>query len=169
MYAGALIWLVIVSISAIQLVQTARRMKQLTKFDGPDRPMWQGDKHMQATWEIANMMAALDGWCTKSKKKPTHHLPHRSPSSERTPLASDTPNSTVYGTFSDQGYHRLLCQEVFSKLFIIMFLSMFLLWIAQWLFWGGFIFLISDDLVVYREHSNAEVTIMPVPLLSQFP
>ncbi|KAJ5729800.1 uncharacterized protein N7483_004308 [Penicillium malachiteum] len=150
MYAGALMWLVIFSIALIKLMRTALRMKRLSEFGGPDQPRWQEAK---TTLEIAKMMAGLDGWYTKLNKKPTHHSPHQVLSSERTPLTRRqneecTPNNAVYGTFSDQENHRQLCQSVlYSEFYAIMVLSMFLLWISQWLFWGGFIFLISDELV----------------------
>ncbi|KAJ5710520.1 hypothetical protein N7488_004676 [Penicillium malachiteum] len=150
MYAGALMWLITVGMALIQLTRTARRMKRLTDLDAPYRPMRQGDKYWQATLELETfrMMAALNGWCTRLKEDLTLQ---QSPSSEETPFAirqnrDCAPNSAVYGTFSDQGHRRWSSQKVkVSEYHAIAVLSMFLFWIAQSMFWGGFILLTSDE------------------------
>ncbi|KAI0858028.1 hypothetical protein F4860DRAFT_326367 [Xylaria cubensis] len=61
-------------------------------------------------------------------------------SSEATPLRRAEWGNTVYGTFSVEGPNERVSQELYGAVVIAM-----LLWISQWLFWGGFVGLSSEE------------------------
>ncbi|KAJ5685153.1 hypothetical protein N7536_007772 [Penicillium majusculum] len=133
MYAGALVWLIIVSVVIAQLIR-AIRMNRLTG-PGLDTPDWQGGK--QTTSKIEELMDHLDECCTRL-------MGSRSP--EKTPLIrSKGGDHTDYGTCSVEGQDDRVSRKSFVGLYAATVISMLLLWIAQWLFWGGFIGLSSEE------------------------
>ncbi|KAI2713067.1 hypothetical protein DTO012A7_9686 [Penicillium roqueforti] len=133
MYAGALAWLIIVSVVIAQVIR-AIRMSRLTRpvFDTPD---WQGGK--QTTSKIEELMDHLDECCTGLVE---------SRGSEETPLIkSKGRDHTDYGTYSVKGHDDRVSKKSFLGLYAATIISMLLLWIAQWLFWGGFIGLSAEE------------------------
>ncbi|KAJ5188674.1 hypothetical protein N7472_007688 [Penicillium cf. griseofulvum] len=133
MYAGALMWLSVVSV-VITLLIRAMRMNRLTG-PGIDTPEWQGGK--QTTSKIEELMDHLDDRCTRLMES-------RGP--EKTPLIkSRGGDHTDYGTCSVEGLDDRVSQKSFVGLYAATVISTLLLWIAQWLFWGGFIGLSSEE------------------------
>ncbi|RFU26864.1 hypothetical protein B7463_g9466, partial [Scytalidium lignicola] len=105
MYAGALMWLIIISLTFVQL-------------------MWA----IQPTSNIA------EGLMDNSRGL------------EETPLTrSKRGNSKAYGTFPIKGQNNWISQKKPVKLYAAAVIRMLPLWIAQWLFWGGFIALSSEE------------------------
>ncbi|KAI2730076.1 hypothetical protein CBS147332_1928 [Penicillium roqueforti] len=131
MYAGALVWLIIVSVVIAQVIR-AIRMNRLTGpvFDTSD---WQGGK--QTTSKIEELMDHLDECCTGLVK---------SRGSEGTPLIKIKGRDyTDYGTF--KSHDGRVSNKSFVGLYAATIISMLLLWIAQWLFWSGFIGLSAEE------------------------
>lgn len=145
MYAGALMWLIIISLALIQLMRATRRMNRLTGSGSLDLPKWQRGK--QTTSNIAEeLMAQLSELCTRLREKLANYWMDKSRSSEETPLtSSEGGDYMVYGTFSVKGQNNWVSQKASVELYTAMAISMLLLWIAQWLFWGGFIGFSSDE------------------------
>ncbi|GAD92445.1 hypothetical protein PMAA_074980 [Paecilomyces variotii No. 5] len=66
--------------------------------------------------------------------------------SEETPLMNhDRRDDAIYGTFFVRNSVHWLSQKPSTELYEAAVISMFLLWIAQWLFWVGFIGLSSEE------------------------
>lgn len=139
MYAGALLWLIIVSVVIAQLIR-AIRMNRLTG-PGFDTPEWQGGK--QTTSKIKDLMGHLDECCTRLME---------SRGSEETSLIKSRGDHTDYGACSVEGQHDRVSQKSFVGLYAATVISMLLLWIAQWLFWGGFIGLSSEEYVLHSHY-----------------
>ncbi|TRX90908.1 hypothetical protein FHL15_008113 [Xylaria flabelliformis] len=66
--------------------------------------------------------------------------------SEATPLKRAEWRNIVYGTFSVEGPNKRVSQKASMGLYGAVVITM-LLWILQWLFWGGFIGLSSEEYV----------------------
>ena len=111
-------------------------MKRFTGSGSLNLPKWQRSK--QTTSNIAEeLMAQLNEyWIDKSRAL------------EETSLtSSEGGNYTVYGTLPVKSQNNWVSQKAFAKLYAVTTISMLLLWIAQWLFWGGFIGLSSEEYV----------------------
>ena len=77
------------------------------------------------------------------------HIMDKSRGSEVTPLmSSEEGDHAVYGTFSVIIRKNWLAQNAFKDLYPTTVTSMLLLWIAQWVFWVGFIGLSSEEYVL---------------------
>ncbi|KAG9229429.1 hypothetical protein BJ875DRAFT_474850 [Amylocarpus encephaloides] len=71
----------------------------------------------------------------------------KSRGSEETPLtSSEGEDYAVYGTFSVKGHNNWVSQKLSVELYATVKIIL-LLWIAQWLFWAGFIGLSSEEYV----------------------
>jgi len=147
MYAGALLWLIIIIVAFVQLMRVTRRMKRFTGSGSLDLPKWQSSK--QTTSNIAEeLMARLNEHCTWLEEKLAHYWIDKSRALEETPLTSgEGGNYTVYGTLPVKSQNNWVSQKAFAKLYTVTAISMLLLWITQWLFWGGFIGLSSEEYV----------------------
>lgn len=147
MYAGALLWLFIISLAIFQLMRATRRMNRLTGSGSLDLPKRQRGK--QTTSNIAEeLMAPLNERCTRLRKKLAHYWMDKSRVSEQTLLTSSEGGyCMVYGTFSVKGQNNCVSQNASVELYAATVGIMLLLWIAQWLFWGGFIGLSSEEYV----------------------
>lgn len=157
-YAGALVQLIIVSVVIAQLIR-AIRMNRLT---GPsfDIPEWQGGK--QTTSKIEDLIDHLEEYCTRliesrgSEETPLIRSEGTDP--EETPLIKIKGGDyTYYSTCSVKGRDNRVSQKSFMGLYAATVISMLLLWIAQQLFWGGFIGLSSEEYVLhsyYLAHIN---------------
>jgi len=145
MYAGALMWLILISLALVQLMRATHRMNRLTGSGSFDLPKWQRGK--QTTSNIAEeLMAQLNERCTRLMEQLAYYWMDKSRSSEETPLtSSEGGDYRVYGTFSVKGQNNWLSQKASVELYVATVISMLLLWIAQWLFWGGFISLSSEE------------------------
>ncbi len=104
MYAGAFMWLLIVTLVLLQLILRFR--EELARS-------WMDER--------------------RGSKEPL--------------LKRSERNYTGYGTLSAQGRNSRITKKVSVDLYAATVKIMFLLWIAQWLFWGGFIGLSSGEYV----------------------
>lgn len=93
-------------------------------------------------------MAQLNERCTRLREKLAHYWMDKNRGSEETPLtSSEGGDYMVYGTFSVKGQNNWVSQKASVELYAATVISMLLLWIAQWLFWGRFIGLSSEEYV----------------------
>lgn len=145
MYAGALIWLFIISLALVQLIRATCKVNRLTGSGSLDLPKWQRGK--QTTSNIAEeLMAQLNERWTRLMEQLAYYWVDKSRDSEETPLtSSEGGDYRVYGTFSVKGQNNWVSQKASVELYAATVISMLLLWIAQWLFWGGFISLSSEE------------------------
>ncbi|KAF2802260.1 uncharacterized protein BDZ99DRAFT_512554 [Mytilinidion resinicola] len=144
MYTGALMWLIIISVAFLLSMQTIRMKDRLTGSGNLDLPKWQRSK--QTTSNVAEWPTAQSN---EHRTRAGYELPHGKgksrASAETSLMRSEGGNYTVYGTLPVQNQSDSVSQKAFAKLHAVTALSMLLLWIAQWLFWDGFIGLSSED------------------------
>jgi hypothetical protein len=107
MYAGAFMWLIIISLVFIWLMLAMYGIDRLTGSGNTDLPKWQR-------------------------------------SNQTTPLTSSGGNYTGYDTLPVKPHNNQVSQKSFVGLYAVASISM-LFWIAQWLFWGGFIGLSTEE------------------------
>ncbi|KAL2845125.1 hypothetical protein BJX68DRAFT_242344 [Aspergillus pseudodeflectus] len=140
MYAGALLWLVVVGPALVQLMRAMRRMNRLANSGGADPSCSQTSQ--ATTSEISDEVVALlhERWTKMNGDlQPLDTLRDF----EEALLASSRRGHTIaYGTFSSQKDTRS-SPETF--LYAGTVITMLLLWIAQWFFWGGFLGLSAEE------------------------
>ncbi|KAI0518305.1 hypothetical protein F5B22DRAFT_600701 [Xylaria bambusicola] len=78
------------------------------------------------------------------KEKLTRSLMDEIRVSEETPLKRGEGRDKEYGTLSGEGINKRVSQKVPVGLYGVVVITM-LLWIAQWLFWGGFLGLSLEE------------------------
>ncbi|KAH8790632.1 hypothetical protein BGZ57DRAFT_850038 [Hyaloscypha finlandica] len=109
---------------------------QGTERGGPATIMYAG----AFMWLVISILALFG-----LRWKVAHYWMDKSRSSEESPLArSEGGESTTYGTFSAKGQSNWASQKAYVELSAAAVKVMLLLWIVQWLFWGGFIGLSSE-------------------------
>ncbi|KAE8135075.1 hypothetical protein BDV38DRAFT_285277 [Aspergillus pseudotamarii] len=144
MYAGALMWLIIVGLTLVSFMWA-----MFWLIASSNCHQRHGQRHKQSSSNIADEpMAFSDERRAKRRDKRARHGMDRSSGPEGTPLrSSEGRYDTVhqYGTFSFEGRNHLAFPEASMQWYVATVPSLLLLWIAQWLFWGGFIGLSSEE------------------------
>ncbi|KAI8649141.1 hypothetical protein NCS57_01450200 [Fusarium keratoplasticum] len=128
MYIGALIWLLTVAASFIEATRYMYRIGSLSCSDGADLPDWHRRKYATANNQDMGIFESLLG-----QPQP------------RMPPSRKEEQYTEYGTFSSGGKENKLPQKMPAMLFTVVARMMPFVWIAQWLFWVGFIGLSSEE------------------------
>lgn len=95
---------------------------------------------------VAAFMAGPNEYWPRSEEKVARHWINKTGTLENARLMkSKAANCTVYGTLPvEEGQHNVVPQNTSIKLHAFTVTSM-LLWIAQWLFWGGFVTLSLEE------------------------
>jgi hypothetical protein len=94
---------------------------------------------------FAQLMALPNAHWMWSEEKVANHWMERSRSlEEASTKGSKGGNFTVYGTLPFERQNNVVSQKAPMKLYAVTVISM-LLWIAQWLFWGGFVALSLEE------------------------
>lgn len=128
MYTGALLWLAIIAVS---IVWSTRAILRMTGSDNRDK-----------------LRRQLEDPCAWLGEQLESYWMEKSGGSDAEETSSLLSGTTLYApSYStvpsrSQGYSN--SQKELAKLYAVTAMSMFLLWIAQWLFWGGFIDLTSE-------------------------
>ncbi|KAI1181534.1 hypothetical protein F5B17DRAFT_274204 [Nemania serpens] len=143
MYAGALMWLIVSSLVLVGLIRASHKINRLIKSTNFDVPEWQRGK--QTTNMVEELMVQLNERCIRLRERLIHHLANESGRPQVTLLTSSGGGHAVYGTFSVAGQTNWVSQKAPVALYATTVLSLLLLWIAQWLFWGGFIGLSLEE------------------------
>ncbi|PLB43277.1 hypothetical protein P170DRAFT_370267 [Aspergillus steynii IBT 23096] len=130
MYAGALLWLMLF---ILVLVQSMRAKRKINKLTGSTTV-----EEVTSAWN-ENRINSKDGIAQSSKDNA---------GTEKTPLTRTERHSTAYGTFSDPGQQHWVSQNAFVELCVATAMGMLFLWVAQWLFWGGFVGLSLEEYVL---------------------
>lgn len=146
MYAGALLWLVITLVPFVWLIRIARRMNRVTGSGDDDMPKRRGSR--RTTSIIAEeLMAKFDEpltwlgaelescWMDKSNVRAL---------GETSSLVGGERHYTTYGTLPVQSQGN---RKELAELYVVTTVCLLLLWIAQWVFWAGFIGLSPEEYV----------------------
>ncbi|KAJ3461029.1 hypothetical protein MRS44_011896 [Fusarium solani] len=133
MYAGALIWLLTIAALFIETTRYIYKIGSLSCSNGADLPDWHRRKYATSNNQDMGALESLLG-----QPQP------------RMPSSRKEGQYTEYGTFSSGGKETKLPQKMPATLFTVVARSMPFVWIAQWLFWVGFIGLSSEEFVYVR-------------------
>lgn len=150
MYAGALMWLIIVGLTLVSFISTTFWSTAYGNCQPRD-----GQRHKYTSLKIADeSMAFSNERRAKRRDSRARHGVLRSSGREGTPLSSEGRYDTMhhYGTFSFEVQNRLAFPEASVQWYASTVLSLLLLWVAQWLFWGGFIGLSSAEYVFIQTY-----------------
>jgi len=137
MYAGALAWLVVVVIALVLVLQTVQG--SLAQSDRTPKSHGNRSATSNAAEEILGPMN--ESWSWLEEKVALRWLNmHRA--TERTPLMSDAGLGNMGygilpGTYTQPTV--LIVEKSTVRLYLIAIITMSLLWLAQCMFWGGFI------------------------------
>ncbi|KAF2714403.1 hypothetical protein K504DRAFT_420198 [Pleomassaria siparia CBS 279.74] len=145
MYAGALLWLMVTAATSVQLMRITPRMKELTRSASLDPPTWQRN-HQTTSNIVEEMMAQIHYWHTSLGEKLARYWSEKARAlEEESLLGGEGRRDEGYGTLPFKRQHDWVSSKGFVQIYAVPVSSMVLLWIAQWLFWGGFISLSSDE------------------------
>lgn len=114
MYAGALMWLIVIAVPFIQAMRAMYRIRGFIGSGGAESARYQRSKHTTLKVFETNIFESL--------------LNQPSVSGHR-----------GYGTLHIGRTYSRLSPEVPAKLYTVATISMPLIWIAQWFFWVGFV------------------------------
>jgi hypothetical protein len=148
MYAGALLWLFVIMMAIAQLMRTALKMKKSTGSKTLNIPR-QHRSQRRGSSIIEALMIRLDEHCTRLWQKLAHTWIKEYSIVETTPLmTTEGGHYTGYGTLPVKSQYNMIPRDAFLKLYTFTAMTTILLWVAQWLFWGGFVGLASDEYVL---------------------
>ncbi|EXJ71354.1 uncharacterized protein A1O5_05161 [Cladophialophora psammophila CBS 110553] len=102
--------------------------------------------HIAAILAFVSLMALFNQYWTLLEDKRAHQWADKSKSLEEA-LRSEGGYYTAYGTLPIEGQNNRLPQKAFVRLYTVSIIGMLFLWIAQWLFWSGFIGLSLEEYV----------------------
>jgi hypothetical protein len=144
MYTGAAMWLVVIVVTSVLLLQAAHRFVA--------QPGSQANRPSAPTVARDLMTSFHNQWIGFEERLARYWL-DKDCDLEGRPLAhGDGHSHVVYGTIlTNDRYNRTIQTErAIVRLTLIAITSMFLLWIAQWMFWVGLIDLSSKEYVLLR-------------------
>ncbi|KAJ4378563.1 hypothetical protein N0V86_006270 [Didymella sp. IMI 355093] len=136
MYGGAALWLCTIITSVVVLLQLAREAASETEPQIERRTAARPFDRLNESWTRVEDLLA-------------HHI-DRERDAEREPLLRSP--AQTYGTVGPSGVR---IRRRMARLTIVTLAAMFFLWIAQWLFWAGFIQLSAETYVRARVSSCA--------------
>lgn len=134
MYAGALIWAIVIVMLFVQVVRVMHRNIRLIESDAAGSPWWQ--RHTIVS--VKNFEAG------PSRPNEDESLLSRPSVSE----GIEGANFTVYGTLPTGSNTNVLYRRGLSRLYTVTAMSIPLLSVAQCLFWVGFISVSSEEYVI---------------------
>ena len=104
--------------------------------------------HIVVMLAFVSLMALLNQYWTWLEEKKAHHWIDKSKGLEEASLMrSEGGSYTTYGTLPIERQNKRVSQKAVMKLYTVSITSMLFLWIAQWLFWSGFIGLSLEEYV----------------------
>lgn len=139
MYLGAVTWLVVMVVTSALLLQAAHQTII------PPEPR---ASKLSAPMIAKNFMSTINEQWIKFEEMLAHCWLHGSCEGEERPLAHGSCQAYAgYGTIpTDDHEHNIsLLDRRVVRLALIAGIGMLFLWIAQWIFWTGFILLSSNE------------------------
>jgi hypothetical protein len=157
LYAGAFMWLIIIVMALVLLMLATRGVKTSTRGAGIYGLKSQTSKKtMRGILE--ELMAEFNTFWTWLEESLLHLWFDKSWDLEETASTnSERQTHTAYGTLPCSVSNNRNVEKGMARLLSIAILSMILLWIAQWLFWAGFIGLSMEEYV--HVHTRTEVNL----------
>ncbi|KAF2010490.1 hypothetical protein BU24DRAFT_356777 [Aaosphaeria arxii CBS 175.79] len=144
-YMGALMWLAVAIVAVVLLILASCRSKRKSVLGRYETRIPTASSNMRKE-TMENMMGLFNQRWEDLEDNIARHWLHNDPIREVDSLLnSGECQSMGYGTFFIAVRNKQTISKVVLRLVCIAILSVFLLWIAQWLFWGGFIALAADE------------------------
>ncbi|CAM1511901.1 Fc.00g094140.m01.CDS01 [Cosmosporella sp. VM-42] len=145
MYAGALLWLIIMLLVFVQLMRAIYRMARLARSRNADLPKWRRRKQTASNIveELGDQLNEY--WTRLGENLADYGVDGSRTLGETSSTGSEGGGYTTYGTLPTESKVSRVSQKAFAKIYIVTAIIMLFLWVAQWLFWGGFISLSSDE------------------------
>lgn len=145
LYAGALMWLLVTVAALALLLQAICRAKMSTRgarFDGLEP---RTDRRTIPS-VLEELVALFNIFWTRFEESLLRSWLDESWVQEQ-PLSTSSEEQiyTVYGTLPSKVPENQIIEQGMVRLFLIAIASMIFLWIAQWLFWAGFIGLSMEE------------------------
>lgn len=148
MYHGALMWLMIVGMVLALLVRTTQRIIRMTEIPSIKPSASKPQRVGKGISTFAEgIMAQVRERYTRFKEKAIHFCVIEYMNSEESLLIRN--NRLTYGTFSSTTENHWASHRASVGMYAALTLGMVLLWLAQWLFWSGFVILSSEEYVLY--------------------
>ena len=139
MYAGALMWVMVITAALILLVQAIRGRPVSARGWREHSPTLPRSKYTTPI-TVEEYLDPFNECWTRLEANLVCHWTRTRCHTETTPLTAgfgaDCPG---YGTLLIKGTTNDTLERNTAKLYLLFIISMFFLWIAQWLFWAGFI------------------------------
>jgi len=156
MYAGALMWLVVV-IVALVLLLTSRPIPG--NHPSVTRVYVKPARSQASAPTIPNVREDLitpfnERWTWLETKLMSHWIEKSWDLEEELLLSREQQAYTTYGTLPVKSTCNQPMIRRMVRLYLIAVISMFLLWVAQWLFWVGFIGLSLEEYVHPRPRTT---------------
>ena len=154
MYAGALMWAIVVIVALVSLIQAARGDNESTRDTEVDA-MTKRQAINNAELNIAQeLMISFNKHWGRMEDALVHRWAGKTGKLEEAlSTTSERHTYTVYGTLPVSGTNTQIIKKSTVRLYLIAITSLALLWIAQWLFWAGFIGISMEEYVpMCRSH-----------------
>jgi len=154
LYTGALMWLVVIVVALVLLLQAIRGVKTSTRDAESDRlkPQMGRKSTLSLAEELTAPFKAVWAWLEEFSR---HCWFDKSWDLEETMSTSHEEQPyTVYGTLPSKLPNKRTMKKGIARLFLITITTIFFLWIAQWLFWLGFIGLSMEEYVPGRTYTE---------------
>ncbi|KAH8621222.1 hypothetical protein IG631_24129 [Alternaria alternata] len=154
LYAGALMWLIVIIVALVLFMQAICGTNTLPRGAETDGLKSQPDTQTMSG-PVQGLMAPFNVFWTRLEDRVSQSWVDKSWDLEETPLRSNEGQThPVYGTLPTRAPDNLMVKKVVARLFVVTTISMVLLWIAQWLFWVGFLGLSMEEYVLARTHKT---------------
>jgi hypothetical protein len=139
MYVGAVMWLIVVIVSLALVLKVA--CEAIVRPEGQQRSRTLPSIIREMMVQLSQIWTLFENWVAR-------HCEGGSRNPEQEPLVHEPTQN--YGTLPIKGSHIRSTSRTTVRLTIIAMISSFLLWIAQCLFWFGFISHSAEEYVPVR-------------------
>jgi hypothetical protein len=143
MYVGALMWVIVVIVTLVSLIQAMRATNVSTMDIEVDKPSKRLSIKTQTPNIVQELMISFNKRWQGLEEAFVHHWADKPLDLGEAP--STTEAYTVYGTLPVAKPNTQIIKKRTVRLSLIAITSLTLLWIAQWLFWAGFIGLSTEE------------------------
>jgi hypothetical protein len=143
MYVGALMWVIVVIVTLVSLIQAMRATNVSTMDIEVDEPSKRLSIKTQTPSIAQELMKSFNKRWEGLEEAFVHHWTDKTWDLGEAPLTTEA--YTVYGTLPVAKPNTQIIKKRTVRLSLIAITSLTLLWIAQWLFWAGFIGLSTEE------------------------
>jgi hypothetical protein len=146
MYYGAAVWLLTHAAAFVLLVLCIPGMDVPTESYRSDLPSSHRTQHTSSTI-VEEAVAQFDEHSSLIGKNVASQWTNKNKNSSSTGVTGD--KWAAYGTFANKAHNEIyISPKALVRPYLVIVAIMFVLWIAQWMFWAGFIRLSTEEYVL---------------------